>query len=158
MTDADEDQRKDERFFTGDASEYSEEFLAALKEYQAGNLRGALVSFEALLAGRDDFVPDVDLLSVAAAALNRASILSLTGETEAAIAAYDSALQRFGDDDRVAALEGLAASYAHGRDHREVLARRLRNRRLAWPLAILIYGTCAAVAVGFRRRWMGRSR
>jgi hypothetical protein len=139
-----------ESFYVGDASEYSEAFLAALEQYNAGDLDGALNAFEALLRDRDGPIGDADVLSVAAAALNRASILSLQGEERAAaaVAAFDSAFSRFGGDPRVTA---LAASFAAGRAHRDHLARLIRNRRLAWPLAILIYGSCAAATIAIKR-------
>jgi len=146
------DESRDEPFFEGEAQDYSEAFLAALKQYHEGDLDGALVAFETLLARLDDSIKDADVLSVASAALNRASILSIREDDEAAIAAYDSAFQRFSDDPRVTSLTGLAAAYAHGQDHRELLARRLRNRRLAWPLAILIYASCAAITIAVKKR------
>jgi tetratricopeptide (TPR) repeat protein len=146
------DESRDEPFFFGEDSDYSEAFVAALQRYRAGDLDGALAAFEALLAEQDDPVADPDVLSVASAALNRASILSLKGDIEAAIAAYDSAFRRFGHDRRVTTLAGLADAYAHGRDHRALLGRRLRNRRLAWPLAILIYGSCLLATIALKRR------
>lgn len=146
------DERLDELVFVGEASDYSNAFRAALDVYQSGHLDGALVAFEALLAEHDGPVADADFLSVASAALDRASILSLKGESEAALAAYDSAFRRFGDDPRVTSFAGLADAYALGERHRALLVRRRRNRRLAWPVAILIYVCGAAAAIAVRRR------
>lgn len=141
-----------EPVLVGETADYSAEFLAALERFKAGDLDGALVAFEAMLAEHDGQGADADALSVASAALNRASILSLKGNNEAAIAAFDSAFRRFGDNQKLATFTEFSEAYAKGRDHQELLCRRLRNERLAWPGAILIYALFAAAMVALKRR------
>jgi hypothetical protein len=55
------DESRDVPIFVGEASDYSEAFLAALEQYHAGDLDSALAAFEALLAEHDDPVADEDV-------------------------------------------------------------------------------------------------
>jgi hypothetical protein len=126
------------------------EWNRAITSYQDGDLDAALLGMRTIVARRDQVADQEGEALVASALLNVGGILDKKGQSRAALAAYDSAIDYCAEKPYLA--EGWAVRLDGIRKRRDWLAARRRKEQRAGLLSISIYGAVAALWIWAMRR------
>jgi tetratricopeptide (TPR) repeat protein len=119
-------------------------FASARTDRERGNLDAALSGFERFVLEQGSAPLDVAIPFGAAARFEIAAIYDQKGDVKQALSAYDTALDYYARNEQ--ALGDRWNDLVQGaRKRQDWLRAKRRRERRAWPIAIALYGSLAAL-------------